>query len=559
MTENNVPGVEELPEYTPTVSQDPVTESPTVVSTEPEAITEAKAAAVVETTVTETDKGAGDPRDAAFTLGNYKNLAKATAFNIEGEERHLYGRANYSYTPYKPRKEEEATRIPLAIPSMSMAGLASSVEAILSLNYEKDAQARDWAALMDQANGLNPVQDAFIKGMNREGSDWKQIPKFGDKMLVGALARRPGVENSELKDSQALLYALSALGLGAPFQAPMWHSGFWVSFRPASEEAWVNFNERLTADKIRIGRNASGLAFSNVNAIFTERSLEFALEHVIDHNIRLEAGSTRRDLFKKLRAPDIPIFLWAFLVANYPSGYPISRGCSAVVGNCTNVIHDTINLRILQVTDDSCFEEKHRSHMAKNYPGGVTEKEVEEYQSSLLALQAREFTILQEGEMEARVTLKVPSAEEYMTSGRRWFDGIVEMVNSILAKDTTDNQREKVYQQYAKSGVLREYSHWIDQLHMNSNRMTDVATLENVLKEITPHGQLRDTLYKKIADFIESSTLSVIAVPNYACPSCGKLQAEHKEGDRFTDCIPLDVSQAFFNLALLRVVEITRR
>ena len=547
MTTTPTPTLDDLPDFTPPMDPKEVADNVKEEIPEPPVLQEEKIA--VDNKVTE----------PVYTLGNYKNLERAANFRIEGVDRHVYGKGIFTYNPYKPREKQTDGKIPLAIPSISMTGLNSAVEAITSLNFGKDAGDRDWAAQMDQANDLNPVQDAFIGSMNREGSEWKQIPKCGEKMLVGALARRPDTHNTELKDSQALLYALSALNLGAPFQAPMWHSGFWVSFRPASEEAWVNFNEVLTADKIRIGRAASGLAFSNINAIFTERALEFALEHVIDHNIRLEATSARRDLFKKLRAADIPIFLWAFLVANNPGGYPISRGCSAAIGECTKVIDDTINLRILQVTDDSCFETRHRNHMAKNYPGGVTEKEVEEYQSSLTAIQEQEFLVMEESGSEVSITLKPPSAEEYMSSGRRWFTGIVEMVNSILAKETTDNKREEVYQKYVKSGVLREYSHWIKELRINSNSITDLTSLENVLKEISPHGKLRDSVYKKISDYIEKTTISVIAVPNYACPSCGHIQKEEKKDGRFTDCIPLDVAQAFFNLALLRVVEITRR
>lgn len=569
--ENKLPSLDDLPDFIPEKSTN--WENLTKISmatTEPEV-----ALPYIEplTTMAETEKtekkveapppvvssGKDELKDVPFTLGSYKNLARVTRFKIEGEERPLFGRAMFPYNPYKPRPETPGSRIPIAIPTMSVAGLTSVVDAIQKMDFNTDAGAREWAEQTDNANVLNPVQDAFIPAMNRPGSTWEQIPRHGEKMLVGALARQEKHENAELKDSSALLYALSALNLGAPFQAPMWHSGFWVSFRPASEEAWVNFNELLVSDKIRIGRNASGLAFSNVNAFFTERALEFALAHVLDHNIRMNANTTRRDLLNTLRAPDIPLFLWGFLVANNPSGYPISRGCSAAVGSCTKVIHDIINLRILQVTDTSCFEEKHRAHMSKNYLGGVTEKEVQEYQSSMLVIQDREFTIMEEGATTIKVTLKVPSAEEYLSSGRRWFNSIVEMVNNILAKDATDNQREKVYQSYAKAGLLREYSHWIKDIQINSNKIVDLSSLENVLKEVTPHSKLRETLYKKISEFIEATTVSVIAVPNYACPACGQIQKEEVKDSRFTDCIPLDVAQAFFNLALLRVAEIIRR
>ena len=89
------------------------------------------------------------------------------------------------------------------------------------------------------------------------------------------------------------MYALNHLGLGVPAQVPLWNSGFWVSFRPCSEEAWVNFNDRLTMDKIIFGRNSSGLIFSNINALFKKRALEFAMEHLLTHNINFGADGSR--------------------------------------------------------------------------------------------------------------------------------------------------------------------------------------------------------------------------------------------------------------------------
>ena len=497
--------------------------------------------------------------EPTYTLGQYKRLDRATRFNIDGLDRPLFGKAVFGYTPYKKRDEDTNGRTPISMPSLGFAGIAHANEAIQRLNFRDDAQAREWAGTIDQSNSLNPVNDAFIGAMNREGSEWQQVPMYGEKPLVAAMASQPAHQNKELKDSQAIMYAMGALGLGSPAQAPMWHSGFWVSFRPASEDAWVNFNDRITADKIRIGRNSSGLSFSNINAIYTERALELALEHMLDHNIRMEATTSRRDIFKKLKTGDIPSFLWAFLMANNPNGYPITRACSAAIGNCTEVIKETLNLRILQVTDISVLEERHRAHMAKNKTNGVTEKEVDDYQATLLPIQPREITVLDSEKLTLRAVLAMPSAEDYILSGHRWFDGIVDMVNGIISKEATGQQREQTYQSYAKASIMREYSHWVKEIHLDSNVVKDLATLEKLLTDLTPHSTLRKKFYERISEYIESSSMSVVAIPNYACEKCGEVQYETKEGSRFIDCIPLDVAEAFFNLALLRMLEITNR
>lgn len=507
---------------------------------------------------TEEPKKDSIPAQEDTATGVYKNLKRAVSFKINGEELPLYGKANFELNPYAPR-EASRSRIPITFPSIGTAGVAANAELINSLDFRRDQDARQWLENLDSGLALNILNDGLHKAMNREGSEWVQIPRFNDKPLIGAAAKTPAFENRELKESQALMYALSSLGLGVPFQTPLWHSGFWVNFRPAGEDAWINFHERLTSDKILIGRNSSGLAFSNVNAIFTERALEFALDHMIGHSIQLESTSVRRDIFKYLRAQDIPAFLWGFMVANYPSGYPINRSCTADIGKCSAEISELVNLRLLQVTDDSCLEDRHKAHMAKNYPNAVTEKEVKEYQESLVLTQPREFTLFENETINVGVKLAIPNAEDYMNSGRRWFDGITTMVNEILSKDVTDRQREQTYQKHAKASILREYSHWVKEIKLNSNVVVQESSLENMLIELTPQTDLRESFYKKINTYINDTTLSLIAIPNYSCPTCGKQQLENPENKRFVDSIPLDVSQAFFNLALLRTVEITNR
>ena len=264
--------------------------------------------ATAEPAPTEEPKKEDPPTKEEAATGIYKNLKRAVSFKINGEELPLYGKANFELNPYTPR-DASRSRIPITFPSIGTVGVAANAELINSLDFRRDQDARQWLENLDSGLALNILNDELHKSMNRPGSNWVQIPRFNDKPLIGAAAKTPAFENRELKESQALMYALSSLGLGVPFQTPLWHSGFWVNFRPAGEDVWINFHERLTSDKILIGRNSSGLAFSNVNAIFTERALEFALDHMIGHSIQLESTSIRRDIFKYLHTQDIPTFL----------------------------------------------------------------------------------------------------------------------------------------------------------------------------------------------------------------------------------------------------------
>lgn len=491
---------------------------------------------------------------------SYKRLSRFTKINYGGKVLDIFGQALFTVNPYKPRDSLAKNRVPLAFPTLTAAGVNSYTSDLISKDYDRDAQARQWGSTLESSMAFVNTDDALIRALNRPGSEWGQSVLHGNRHLIASTAKMPAYTGRELKDSQAVLYAMSSLNLGAPVQKPMWQSGFWVTFRPASEESWVNFNERLASDKIRFGRHASGLIFSNLNTIFVERALEFAADHMVETNIRFEGVSMRDSILDLLLEPDISSFLWGFLCANYPSGYPISRSCTADVKECSNVIEDMVNLSILQVTDSSAIDERGRAHMSKSHNASVTVKEVQEYQSSLLLNTPRTIEIFKSESIEQKAIFKIPTARERIAAGRRWIDGIIDMANKIVAKDATDRQREQLYTEYAKSSILREYSHFISELEINTNVIRDQQTLENVLTETTPHEEMRRAIYEKVRDYIEDSTISMIAIPNYHCPVCeGPQDKEADKRKRFVNCIPLDVLQAFFSLAMLRITEIRSR
>lgn len=492
-------------------------------------------------------------------LGSYKKLRRATEFTIDGQVRQPFGKAIYTINPYVTRTDNQTGRIPISIPTMGYFGAAASSEAIKTLDFRRDETARQWARNVDDGIGLVYPQDGLFQALYRDGSNWEQRPTHNGQQLSMAVAKAPPAENTVLKESDALLYALNYLDLGVPTQVPLWNSGIWVSFRPATEEAWVNFNERLQSDKILFGRTSSGLIFSNINALFQKRALEFAFDHLMTHNVKFEGGKDRSALLSLIREPDINHLLWGFLNACHPSGYPINRGCTGNIGVCKEEISDTIMLQYLQVTDSNALTDAHRDHMCRRAQNSVTEAEVLHYQKTLPTCQDRVVEVLKNDRINFSVKLSIPTIQETIDAGTRWIDGIITMVDSILDKDATDKQREKTYNTHARSSTLREYSHFIKEVLLNSNTVEHQSSIEMLLTEISPRGDLRQGLYEKISDFIEKSVVSVVAVPNYECPSCNKLQREAGEDDPFVDCIPLDVCQAFFNLALLRYVEINNR
>lgn len=491
-------------------------------------------------------------------FGNYKKLSRATKLKIGDVERPVFGAAKWTFSPYKTREDNPTGRIPIGFPSLGHVGVALNTERIKALDFRRDASAHRWATNVDNGIGLVCQDDGLFQALNREGGSWTQTPEHNGQRLTIGLARAKNHQNATLKESDALMYALNHLGLGVPAQVPLWNSGFWVSFRPCSEEAWVNFNDRLTMDKIIFGRNSSGLIFSNINALFKKRALEFAMEHLLTHNINFGADGSRDDILSLLKEPDVNHFLWGFLTACHPNGYPINRGCSANIGTCKEEISDLIFLQWLQLTDFDNLTVDQKNHMAKRQQGSVTIAEIKAYQNSLRAAQEREVVVLENSEIKLSLRLGVPTAKETIDAGDKWISGIISMVDAVLAKDATDQEREKTYNAHGRSTVMREYAHYVKSVMLNTNAVEDQNSLDMLLSEISPRADLRKAYFSEISKYIENSVVSVIGIPNYACPSCEKIQHE-SDNPLLTDTIPLDVCQTFFNLALLRFYEIVNR
>src|SRR5574344_180429 len=138
MTDNqNKQGMseDELPSFIPSENPVNVESAPAVT----EEATEEKVEEIKQTKPVEKEATSGE---AEFTLGNYKNLRRAVAFNIEGIERPLFGRGIFDFNPYKTRSPIDEARIPLSVPTTGLAGIASSVEALNSLDFRKDAASR---------------------------------------------------------------------------------------------------------------------------------------------------------------------------------------------------------------------------------------------------------------------------------------------------------------------------------------------------------------------------------------------------------------------------------
>jgi hypothetical protein len=120
-------------------------------------------------------------------------------------------------------------------------------------------------------------------------------------------------------------------------------------------------------------------------------------------------------------------------------------------------------------------------------------------------------------------------------------------------------KKDNLINEYIKVSILNQFRHYIDSIEMGDNTIVDPETIDQVLTPLSSDNTLRTKFLEEVSKFIEDTTISVIGIPTYRCPKCGKEQNEPNMPEKFIDVIPLDVLNLFFGLISLRTSVILTR
>ena len=442
-----------------------------------------------------------------------------------------------------PRSEEDMVRIITELPNTPLAD---------------SERGQQWSALVEDSTNLASWDGMFDDSLRREGSDWRNGLEYNGAQLRGGYpvyASKPG---RKLEGSQAIVRVLNHLGIGSIFNQPMWHSGFWVSFKPATESEIVDLNHLIASDKVMFGRYTYGLAFSNLTSFAVERLLNFAVEHIYETSIRQE-DLAETSILSLLRAQDIPAFLTGLMAAMYPRGFNYKRPCCNNPHTCNHIAEATLDLRFLDKCDNSAFTAYQKGHMTNRRRGSMTVESIKRYQSEMASLHPRVHQVKQGYGNDITFKIGSPSALEYVDAGHRWIDAMTDMVNEVIGKEAGSTERDTLLKQHGLATVLCQYSHWVQEISFGDGEIDDRATLDNTLKHLSSDDEVRDKLMEIVKKYINDSTISVIGIRTYDCPKCRTPQTQTSDKPLRSEVIPLDVLQVFMRLVRQRIARLARR
>ena len=452
-------------------------------------------------------------------------------------------------------KEEDEI---IDLPSTSDKESINAINLAPNVSLVDTAESRKWANILDSGLQMAAFGNAFTPTIEDPEAEFHQGVPFNGSALAGAHPRFKAIEDENIKGERGILRFMSHLGLGTIFQAPLWHTGIWITFKAPSEGELLELQRQLIADKIEFGRNSYGMVFSNTSSYITDRLISFAFDHIYDTSLKSDEAQ-KIDLKTIISSHDIPAVVWGLLCSIYPRGFQYRRACTTDAEKCNHVVEERLNLSKILWTNTRALTPWQITHMSDRRANSKNLESVKRYKEELLKCQNRQVEINKDSGKNVNMTLKIPTIAEYIESGHRWIGEIVSMVNKALGIDSNDKDRNNYIIKQGQATAMRQYMHWVDSIEFSSNKIEDKTTLEGVFDILSADDNIRTEFMTEVAKYINDTSIAVIGIPVYDCPKCGNTQEPHLELPAHTNIIPIDVYQTFFALLVQKLEKITVR
>ena len=453
-------------------------------------------------------------------------------------------------------------RIPLSL-AITLPSVPSVEINALSDSYgETTAESErttDW--LQQIALGANLINrgDALYKTQFLPDSEWVRRPEVEGERL-GVSVPRYGDESQGglMTGARARQFMRQAIGMGTSLRVPLWHSGIWVSFEAPGDEQLLELNSRVDAEKVAVGRALYGMLFSNTSVVTNELLIDFALQHVYQSTVNY---TNVEELKGIIQLADMPTLIWGLMCTLYPNGFPYERPCVTGPEKCTYVVRETLALGKLSFTNRRALTAKQEAHMKKR-KASYSLADIKAYQAEHNFRTPKTIDVGH----GLRVEFRNPTLTDYIASGHAWIDNLVKSVDEAFGADLSQDERDLHVIRKAQVTAIRQYAHYIERVVAQDDRaaadraVEDRQSLEEVLSVLSADATIYQQILDGVGAYIESTTMSMIAIPRYNCPNCDHDQGIIPPPDdsdaepRIVDTrlnpvlIPLDVGQLFFTL-----------
>lgn len=389
------------------------------------------------------------------------------------------------------------------------------------------------------------LSDVYSKALGRKEADWQQsVEQDGVSFRPSRPNFKSPDKGSKISSETAIRKLESKFGLGGYITVPLIHSGLWVRLRPATPMEFAFLNEKIQMEKEEFGKRSLGVAFSNHKVFIINHLIDFIEDHVEDMSLE---GWVAEDLRRLVKVTDLMILVAATLHSMYPNGFDYVTPCVAD-DDCGQ--HSTYRLKIINAIwfDRSRMTKSQKRHMldrTKHY----TEEEILKYQAEVDESRDNKLVL---GEDDLEIYFKVPTVEQHISAGYKWFEDIETMIDQTFKSTQNKEQRLIAMNQGLGLTVLRQYGHFFKTIRFldDDTYIEEGESLDKALERFSNMSDATDKIIEAVGEYIESQSSAIVALPRVPCPHCGGADTNLLKEHPFL--IPLDVISLFFTMGGLR-------
>lgn len=404
----------------------------------------------------------------------------------------------------------------------------------------------EWLNATQQSINHMAYMNGLTDTVERANSRWLQGILIDNQVRGGY---RPTINNSKHKKGErltgrdAMVRARQEMQIGDFITFPIPHSGIWLTLLVAGEDEMVNFHTRVLASKSVLGRRTAGLVFSNSDVIVLRHLWDMLANMIVSTSM---GKVNKKELGSVIKIQDIPLIVGYYMAARFRSGYMLAQPCQVDPAKCGNVDVHKVNIGRMIIIDNARLTEAQQAHMRRQ--SGHTLDQVMAYQEYFTAIRENVVKVTP----GVRVVFSVPAIDNKLLAGNAWLDAIEDSVTLSFKDELTREQRVQYINKQAAITALRNYAHWVRRIdYLDAAGEVDgfvegEEDLYDALKELSKDEVFKESFYKEVGNFINDTTIGIVALPRYKCTACG--QRQPAVGEKFPVFTPVNMERAFFTL-----------
>lgn len=477
-----------------------------------------------------------------------ESIEPATSDISEGVDVNPRVYMEYKYRLGEGDISDDGVNLTLSLPMKSLEAAEELLSKVGEFTPGESDEAQKWLSCFQNAREAYVPGNTFTNAMRRDGSEWRQdVEHEGKRMSLMAGNPLSTKSNGPISGEDAILKINSALDLGAVVRVPLWHSGIWVSIKAPSSTKLITVDRLIANEKIILGRQTNGMAFSNVSVYLRKTLIDLLLDCIIDTSV-LEY--TKGSLLEIIKVTDYHTLIWGLTCSIYQDGYQISQPCINDISKCNHVVEEKIAISKIAWIDNHALKNEHRDFMWNSLMNKQSKEAILEYQNSAPWNEIRSIPVTDKFTLQ----LSVPSLKDDLDGGMKWVDDIVKEVDKLFTDVSEDDDLRNVrISERARASTLRQYVSWMATCEVLEGEddpepvnITDRDTIAVACESMTSNLPACDKIFKEIGKYIDDSSIAVIGIPSYDCPKCGKNNSIKEL--TCPEIIPLAIDENFFIL-----------